>query len=147
MAIYLPDTLLVKVDIASMAHSLEARSPLLDHELMEFVAKLPPDMKLMRGRTKVVLKELFRDLLPQEVIERKKMGFGVPLEHWFRGQLREMVYDLLLDRRSIQRGYFKKEFVQRILDEHVSGRWNWQYQIYNLLMLELWHREFIDKGS
>jgi|Deesub1362B_J571_1020462.scaffolds.fasta_scaffold00706_5 asparagine synthase (glutamine-hydrolysing) len=147
VTLYLPDTLLVKVDIASMAHSLEARSPLLDHELMEFVAKLPQEMKLKRGRTKVILKELFKNLLPPEVIERKKMGFGVPLEHWFRGELREMVYDLLLDRRSIERGYFRKEFIHQMLDEHVSGRWNWQYQIYNLLMLELWHREFIDNSS
>ncbi len=147
VALYLPDTLLVKVDIASMAHSLEARSPLLDHELMEFVARLPVQMKLKGSTTKAVLKELFKDTLPKEVIERSKMGFGVPLEHWFRGQLREMVYDLLLDRRSIERGYFRKEFIQQMLDEHVSGRWNWQYQIYNLLMLELWHREFIDKSS
>lgn len=145
LALYLPDTLLVKVDIASMAHSLEARSPLLDHELMEFVARLPVDMKLTGNTTKAVLKELFKDILPDVILKRGKMGFLVPLEHWFRGQLKEMVYDLLLDRKFIERGYFRKEFIQNMLDEHVSGQYNWQYQIYNLLMLELWHRQWVDK--
>ena len=147
VALYLPETLLVKMDIASMANSLEARSPFLDHEVMEFAARVPAHLKLHKGRTKIILKNAFRNVLPPEIIERKKMGFGVPLEHWFRNELKEMSYDLLLGRRTIERGYFREDAVRRILDEHATGVWNWQYHIYNLLMLELWHREFIDRAA
>ncbi len=141
---YLPDNLLVKVDVATMAHSLEGRSPFLDHELMEFVASLPAELKL-RGQTKkFILKQAVRPLLPPEIIDRPKMGFGVPLDHWFRGDLKEMAYDLLLSRRLRERGYFHTAVVKRLLDEHTQGRRNWHYQLWNLLMLELWHRMFID---
>lgn len=145
--LYLPDTLLVKMDIASMANSLEARSPFLDHTFMEFAARIPANLKLHHGRTKIILKNAFRDTLPTDIIKRKKMGFRVPLDHWFRNELREMAYDTLLGKRCTERGYFQRSFVQKMLDEHVSGKWNWQYHIYNLLMLELWHREFIDMCS
>jgi asparagine synthase (glutamine-hydrolysing) len=141
---YLPDDLLVKVDIATMAHGLEGRSPFLDQEVMEFAAGLPAGFKL-RGRTKkYLLKRAVRDLLPQGIIERPKMGFGVPLDHWFREDLREMAYDVLLSARSMQRGYFDPTFVRSLLDEHTSGKANWHYHLWNLLMLELWHRTFID---
>jgi len=143
---YLPDDLLVKVDVASMANSLEARSPFLDHEFMEFVAKIPSELKLRGKTTKYILKEALKGILPDEVIFRQKMGFGVPIDHWFRNDLREMAYDTLLSDRAVQRGYFKKEAVKKILDEHTSGKWNWHNHIWNLLMLELWHRMFIDKN-
>jgi asparagine synthase (glutamine-hydrolysing) len=143
---YLPDDLLVKVDIAAMANSLEARSPFLDHTFMEFAARLPAGLKLKRGKTKYILKESLKGILPDKVLSRGKMGFGVPIDHWFRNELKAMAYDTLLSERALQRGYFKKDAVKSILDDHVSLKWNWQYQIYNLLMLELWHREFIDKG-
>ena len=93
---YLPDCLLVKVDIATMAHGLEGRSPLLDHEVMEFAATLPFDLKRAGRRGKHILKQAVRGLLPPEILDRKKMGFGVPLEHWFRGDLEEMARDVLL---------------------------------------------------
>ncbi|MBI3399372.1 MAG: asparagine synthase (glutamine-hydrolyzing) [Deltaproteobacteria bacterium] len=141
---YLPDDLLVKVDVASMANSLEARSPFLDHEFMEFAARIPSELKLKGRTTKYILKEALRGILPDDVLFRSKMGFGVPIDHWFRNELKEMAYDMLLGKRCVERGYFQKGFIQKILDEHVSGRWNWQYHIWNLLMLELWHREFID---
>lgn len=141
---YLPDCLLVKVDIASMANSLEARSPFLDHELMEFAARIPADLKLKGRTTKYILKEALRGMLPDDVLFRPKMGFGVPLDCWFRNELREMAYDTLLGRRAVERGYFNRDYVKRLLDEHVSGKWNWQYHIYDLLMLELWHNTFID---
>ena len=147
VTLYLADTLLVKMDIASMAHSLEARSPFLDHELMEFAARIPAHLKLHKGRTKIILKNTFKDILPDDIIKRKKMGFGVPLDHWFRNELKEMAYDTLLSKRCAERGYFNENFVKKILDEHVSGTWNWQYHIYNLLMLELWHQQFIDSNS
>ena len=141
---YLLDDLLVKVNIATMAHGLEARSPFLDHEVMEFAASLDSNLKL-HGRTKkYVLKRAVRHLLPDEIIHRKKMGFGVPVEHWFRHELREMAHDILLDSTTTQRGYFHRGMIERILSEHVTGRRNWHYQPWNLLMLELWHRMFID---
>ena len=146
VALYLADTLLVKMDIASMAHSLELRSPFLDHDLMEFVAKLPPRLKVSRGRTKIMLKNTFQKALPPAITARKKMGFGVPLEYWFRNELKDMAYDMLLSRKSLDRGYFNRDYVKKMLDEHVSGAWNWQFQIYNLLMLELWHRIYIDEA-
>lgn len=143
---YLPDDLLVKVDVASMANSLEARSPFLDHQFMEFVARIPAELKLKRTTTKFILKESLKGILPDKVLFRKKMGFGVPIDRWFRNELKEMAYDTLLGKRCVGRGYFKKTFIKRILKEHSSGAWNWQHHIWNLLMLELWHREFIDEG-
>jgi asparagine synthase (glutamine-hydrolysing) len=141
---YLPDDLLVKVDIATMAHSLEGRSPLLDHEFMEFCASLPSSLKL-HGRTKkYVFKRAVRDLLPAEIIDRPKMGFGVPLDHWFRRDLREMAHDLLTGPRARARGYFRPAVVERLLSEHERGVRSWHFQLWNLLMLELWHRMFID---
>jgi asparagine synthase (glutamine-hydrolysing) len=144
VALYLADTLLVKMDRASMAHGLEVRCPFLDHELMDFAAKLPPRMKVHKGKTKILLKKAFRQKLPPEITARKKMGFGVPLEHWFRNELREIVFDMLLSRRSLERGYFQRGFIEKMLSQHTARQWNWQFQIYNLLMLELWHRMFID---
>ena len=142
---YLPDTLLPKADVASMANSLELRSPLLDHELMGFAARLPADMKLRRLTTKYALKKIFASILPPGIATRRKMGFGVPLDRWYRGELRDMVRDTLLSRRATGRGYFREETVRRILDEHAENRWRWHGPIYNLLMLELWHRRFIDR--
>ncbi len=141
---YLPDDLLVKVDVASMANSLEARSPILDHEFMEFVAKIPSELKLNGRTTKFIFKKALKGLLPEEVLFREKMGFGVPIDHWFRNELKEMSYDILLSQRAIKRGYFKKKSIKKIIDEHTSGKWNWHNHIWNLLMLELWHRMFID---
>ena len=141
---YLLDDLLVKVDIASMAHGLEARSPFLDHEVMEFAASLRSGLKLHGNTKKYILKRAVRHLLPDEIIDRPKMGFGVPVEHWFRNELREMAHDILLDSTTRQRGYFNHSCVERLLSEHVAGIRSWHYQLWNLLMLELWHRMFID---
>jgi asparagine synthase (glutamine-hydrolysing) len=140
----LPEDLLVKVDIASMAHSLEARSPFLDHEFMEFAATIPSNLKV-RGRTKkYILKRALADLLPKEILHRPKMGFGVPIDHWLRQELRELAYDTLLGPRGLGRGYFRCGTVQRLLDEHVGGKANWHYLLWTLLMLELWHRTYVD---
>jgi asparagine synthase (glutamine-hydrolysing) len=143
--LYLPDTLMVKVDIASMAHALETRSPFLDHKFIEFVARIPSDLKLNNGiESKYILKRASEAYLPREVIYREKMGFGVPLDHWFRGELKDMVYDILLSKHAIERGYFRKEYIQSILERHQKGE-NWQVLIWNLLMLELWFLMFIDR--
>ncbi|HXJ69179.1 MAG TPA: asparagine synthase (glutamine-hydrolyzing) [Verrucomicrobiae bacterium] len=144
---YLPDTLLVKLDIASMAHGLEARSPFLDHEFMEFAARLPEDMKLQGGRTKVALKRALRGVLPDDVLDRRKMGFNAPLDRWLRRELKELSYDLLLSLRARSRGYFQPRFVERMLHEHSQGTRNWHTQIWNLMMLESWHRAFVDESA
>jgi len=140
---YLPDDLLVKMDIASMANSLEVRSPLLDHELVEFAASLPVALKLRGDVQKHLLREAFRDDLPTEIRGRRKMGFGVPVDHWLRHELRTKSYEILLDSRA-SRGYFRRETIQRLLDEHTSERANHQFLLWALLMLELWHVNFID---
>lgn len=145
LGLYLPDTLMTKVDVASMAHSLEARAPMLDHKFLEFAATIPPELKLKDGKIgKYIFKKAVEPHLPQDVIYRKKMGFGVPIDHWFRDELKDMVYDTLLSQRAIQRGYFRRDYIEQILNRHQAGE-TWQYLIWNLLMLELWHLMFIDK--
>jgi len=141
---YLPDCLLVKVDIATMANALEARSPFLDHTLMEFAARIPTRLKIRNGHSKWILKRALKGVLPEEILGRRKMGFNLPLDAWLRGGLEEMARDLLLSRRSLERGYFSPAYVRQILDDHLAGRWNWHIEIWTLMILELWHREFVD---
>jgi asparagine synthase (glutamine-hydrolysing) len=141
---YLPGDLLVKVDIATMAHSLEARSPLLDQRVMEFAASLPPSYKLRRGTSKAVLKAAFRGTLPDEVIDRPKKGFAVPLRSWFRNELRDMPREVLLDQRARERGWFREEAVERLIAEHQDGRADHSHRLWSLLQLEVWHREVVD---
>jgi asparagine synthase (glutamine-hydrolysing) len=145
--LYLPFDLLVKVDIASMANSLEARSPFLDHKLMEFAASLPVEYKLRGIKTKYILKKAFQNFLPDEILNRKKMGFGVPLQSWFCHELKSPAYEILLAKRSIERGYFKRDSVQKLIDDHVALRADNSYRIWALLFLELWHRMFIDRSE
>jgi asparagine synthase (glutamine-hydrolysing) len=140
---YLPGDILVKVDIATMANSLEGRSPFLDHRVMEFAATLPSEMKLHRGVRKYLLKQFARRFLPSEIIDRPKKGFSVPLADWLRGDLREMVHDVLLDRRA-DRGILEPQAVARLVHEHETGAYDWQGPIWTLLMLELWYRRFVD---
>lgn len=142
--LYLPDDLLVKVDIASMAVGLEARSPMVDHEFIEFVARLPSQFKISGRTLKAIFKRALKDLLPAEILDRRKMGFGVPLGHWFRGQLRDFLRDVLLSRQAVERGYFKPSAVKALIDDHLGGRIDHQLQLWNLLMLELWHRVCVD---
>jgi asparagine synthase (glutamine-hydrolysing) len=140
---YLPGDLLVKVDIATMANSLEARSPLLDHKLMEFAASLPADMKI-RGRTsKWLLKQAGRGWIPDAVLDRPKMGFGVPVAAWLRNELRDLVHDALTDVTARSRPYFEPATVDRLLDEHESGA-DHGAKLWTLLCFELWHRAFVD---
>ena len=101
-------------------------------------------MKLRNSIKKFVLKNVSKALLPKDIIHRPKVGFGVPIDHWLRNELREMAYDILLSTQATQRGYFVEKEVRRLLDDHVNGRRAWHFQLWNLLMLELWHRHFID---
>ena len=141
---YLPNDLLVKVDIASMAVSLEARAPFLDHRVMEFAASLPPSYRLHGLTTKYLLKRALKGLVPDENLTRRKMGFGVPISHWLRGDLKQFLGDTILSARALGRGYFRGEVVRHLVDEHVAARRDYSPQLWTLLMLELWHREFID---
>ncbi len=143
MMTYLPDDLLVKVDIASMANSLEARSPFLDHKVVELAASIPISMKLKGFRSKHILKETFRELLPPDIRRRPKMGFGVPIADWLRGELKEYARELLTDKKSAARDYFRPAAVERLLDEHVQGIQDHGYRIWALVCFELWHRTFI----
>ncbi|MBK7575385.1 MAG: asparagine synthase (glutamine-hydrolyzing) [Elusimicrobia bacterium] len=138
---YLPECLMTKVDIASMAVSLEARSPLLDHEFVEFVFRLPGAWKL-KGWTggKWIFKEAFKDLLPPSIARRGKMGFGVPLGPWFRSELRTLFAETVLSSEAMGRGYFRPEAVRALWEEHQSGRRDHGYKLWALLMLEMWHR-------
>ncbi len=144
---YLPDDLLVKFDIASMAVSLETRSPMLDHEFMEFVARLPVRFKMNMITRKVILKKAFRGILPDEILYRRKMGFGVPIDHWFRSTLSGYIREKLLSRRCLERGYFNRRFVEQLIREHTEGSHQRQYLLWNLLMLEQWHQTFIDTAA
>lgn len=136
---YLPGDLLVKADITTMANSLEARSPFLDHHLMEWAAGLPLRHKVYRGQTKRLLKQAVASWLPEELMERPKQGFGVPLAAWLRNELRELVFDTLTDGTARARGYFRPEAVLDLLQSHQKGA-NHSTRIWALLQLELWHR-------
>ena len=141
---YLPGDLLAKVDIATMAVSLEGRSPFLDHTLVEFAAQLPSRLKLHHGTGKHVLRRAVADLLPEDVISRRKQGFGVPIVHWFRGELKEMAADVLFSKAAVARPFFRPEGVRRIWDDHQQGRADLSAQLWALFMLELWCRRFLD---
>ncbi len=140
---YLPDDLLVKVDVASMAHSLEARSPLLDHKLMEWAAGIPEAQRFEGTEPKSLFKQAMEPYLPRELLYRPKMGFGVPIDHWLRADMRDFAYDVLLDRTARERGLFDADHVRQLLDAHSGGQ-NWASRIWALLMLELWFRMWID---
>ena len=143
---YLPGDLLVKVDIATMIHSLEARSPFLDHPLVEFAARLPSRLKLDWRGGKAILREAVAPLLPVEILRRRKKGFGVPIARWFRGELRELLGDVVLSPRAAARPFFRKEVIRRLCADHWEGRADLSPQLWALLMLELWCRRFLDQA-
>jgi asparagine synthase (glutamine-hydrolysing) len=139
---YLPCDLLAKVDIASMAHGLECRQPFLDYRVVELAAGMPVGLKFHHGRGKRILREAFADLLPPPIRRRRKMGFGVPLDHWFRNELKAYARDVLLDPQTLGRGYFRAEAVRRLWDDHQQGRFDHSARLWALLVLELWHRQW-----
>jgi len=145
MTTYLPEDLLVKMDIATMANSLEARVPFLDHQFIEEVAGIPSHLKLKGSTTKFILKKAFSDFLPEAIVKRRKMGFGVPVSKWFRNELKDYIYEILLDSRTLNRGYFKREGIERLLNDHIALRYDHSSKIWALLFLEVWFRVFIDK--
>jgi asparagine synthase (glutamine-hydrolysing) len=141
---YLPNDLLVKVDIATMANSLEARSPFLDHHVIEFAASLPEKYKLRGLTTKYLLKRVLKKLLPAENLGRRKMGFGVPIGHWFRGRLQPFLRETILSETALKRGLFKPDAVRSLVELHARSERDYSHQLWTLLMLELWFQRFID---
>jgi asparagine synthase (glutamine-hydrolysing) len=147
VATYLPGDLLLKADVASMAHSLELRSPLLDHEVLALGVSLPDQLKLRGLRGKEALRRAYADALPGEIATRAKTGFGVPISRWFRGELRGLARELLLDERMRARGQLRPETVQRLLDDHAAGRADHGHRIWCLVMLELWQRLHVEAAA
>jgi asparagine synthase (glutamine-hydrolysing) len=146
-ATYLPDDLLVKADRASMATSLELRSPLLDHEVLELGISLPDSLRFEGRRGKLALRRAFADLIPSELAARGKTGFGIPLGAWFRGPLRELAGDVMLGGRARTRGQLRPDVVERLLDEHTRGRRDHGHRLWCLLVLELWQRTWLDSDA
>jgi len=141
---YLPADVMTKVDRMSMAHSLEAREPLLDHVLVEYAASLPPTMKYRDGVSKYLLKRVAEKYLPKDIIHRKKQGFGVPLEYWFKDGLRDYVHDVLFDTRTRERGIFRQREVEQLVRCYENGRGELASNIWILIVLETWCRLYLD---
>lgn len=142
---YLPGDILTKVDRMSMAASLEARVPLLDHELIELVQKIPAELKMKGLETKYIFKRAMEGIVPREILYREKQGFGVPVGEWINSQLRGRIRETLSEKRAIERGYFEKSYIQTLLDEHSRSRRDHSDSLWLLWMLELWHRRFVDE--
>jgi asparagine synthase (glutamine-hydrolysing) len=128
----------------SMAHSIESRVPLLDHEVVTYAASLPAHMKIVGAERKRVLKLTAARILPAEVLARRKRGFAIPIGDWFRGPLRLLLQDTLESPRARQRGYFQPRFVDRLVREHLTNRRDHTMRLWQLLMFELWHRRYLD---
>ncbi len=144
---YLPDDLMVKVDVAGMAHGLEARAPLLDHVLMEWATSLPDAVKMAGGVTKGLFKSAMEPYLPRQILYRAKRGFGCPIDRWFRSELKDLAYGTLLAQSARQRGLFQPAYTRRLLDEHCAERANHHNRLWALLMLELWFQMWVDAPS
>jgi asparagine synthase (glutamine-hydrolysing) len=144
---YLLDDILTKVDRMSMAVSLEARVPLLDHRLLEFAAAVPTSLKLRDGRGKYLLRRLLERKVPRSILDRGKQGFAAPIGGWLRGPLAAMTADLLFDGRLRQRGLFRSREVERLWNAHRLRRADHSHRLWQLLMLELWFRTFVDGNT
>jgi asparagine synthase (glutamine-hydrolysing) len=142
---YLPGDIMAKVDRMSMAHSIETRAPFLDHELIEFVQRIPAALKLKGDETKYILKQAVTGLVPEVIIRRQKKGFGVPLRAWFKRELKEMLHDTLTDQRTRERGLLNQRAIRHLINEHQIGRRDHARELWSLLTLELWHRAFVDQ--
>jgi len=144
MTAYLPEDLLVKMDIASMANSLESRSPFLDQKLVKFAAQIPDHLKLKGFTLKYILKRALKGFLPEQILMRGKMGFGVPISRWFRNELKDYLRQTLLSEQAKKRNYLQPEAIQNLIDEHNAGKADNGARLWALLTLELWFRKFID---
>jgi len=141
---YLPGDILTKIDRMSMAVSLEARVPLLDHELIEFVTRMPASLKMRGFESKYIFKRAIKGIVPDEILTRPKQGFGVPIGTWLNDQLRERMHETLCDPVTRRRGYFRSDYVDVLLDEHERGRRDHSQALWTILVFELWCRAFLD---
>jgi asparagine synthase (glutamine-hydrolysing) len=141
---YLPGDLLVKMDRMTMANSLEARAPLLDHEVVEFAARLPDSYKVSGGVRKRLLKLAYRDMLPKGFMDRPKHGFSIPVDRWLRGELKSLAADTILSSSATQRGMFNATKVAELWNQHQNGTCSSGAELWALMVLELWQRKFVD---
>jgi asparagine synthase (glutamine-hydrolysing) len=144
---YLPGDILTKVDRMSMAVSLEARAPLLDHKLIEMVSRIPASLKIKNNETKYIFKQAIKSFVPHEILNRPKQGFGLPIQQWINNQLHDRIHQTLTDRRTLERGLFEKKYIDVLLQEHERGRRDHSTSLWALFMLELWNRTYMDKPS
>jgi len=144
---YLPSDILTKVDRMSMASSLETRAPLLDQDLIEYVGRIPAELKLKGNQGKYIFKKAIEGFVPREILHREKQGFGVPIGDWINVQLKERINADLSGRRFAERGYFNAKFVNVLVDEHARGRRDHSHALWTLWMLELWHRRYMDQNG
>jgi asparagine synthase (glutamine-hydrolysing) len=135
---YLPDDILVKIDRASMASSLETRAPFLDHKLIEYVWKIPHSLKFRNGQGKQILRNVLNKFVPKELTERAKMGFSIPIDIWLRGPLRDWAESLLNEKKLQKEGYFNTKLIREKWSEHLKGKTNWHYDLWDVLMFQAW---------
>jgi len=144
---YLPEDILVKVDRMSMAHSLEVRAPILDHKLIEYVGSLPSNLKLKGKESKYIFKKMLEDRLPQNILYRRKQGFSIPLASWLRNEMRGFVEETLFSPNNGLNSYFNPEYIKEMWVKHLSGRQDYAYPLWGLMMFSLWKRRFLDKNN
>jgi len=145
MNYYMAEDILTKVDRAAMAVSLETRAPFLDPRVAQFAAALPLDYKLMGKNGKFILKKAVEDILPREILDRPKKGFGIPIAEWLKGRLNSLMHDLLTPERLDVQGLFETAYVERLMREHETGRASHHKQLWTLLVFQLWYDRFLDK--
>src|SRR3546814_400944 len=143
----MPDHLLVLADRMTMAHSLEARAPLVDYKLVEYAAAIPAKLKLKGMSLKYILRQVAARYLPREVVRRPKQGFGFPIGAWMRTDMRGFVEKLLKDSRFVQLGLFEQDYIQRLVGEHLAGQVDHSYRLWILINLELWHRLYLENET
>jgi asparagine synthase (glutamine-hydrolysing) len=145
--VYLPEDILAKVDQSSMAKSLEARGPFLDYRVVELSLSIPGHMKIRGSERKYILKKAFKDLIPEVVLKRKKEGFSIPMKNWLKRELKSSLQELLNEKTITKLGFFNWNAVDRMVQEHLSGRQNHAHRLWCLMVFALWHRKYIENTS